>query len=572
MIFILIILLYLFGIKAKTPRMIQSQYLSISLDKDEPFEPIGNANYRIGQPALAVSPDGSNLVYVAREGVNTKLFKRPLDKFEAEPLAGTEGAFYPFFSPDGKWVGFFTKNELKKVSINGRNVVKITNVTNPYGIDWGMDDKIIISQRQGSLLSLVDASNGNLIMDYDISGSGISGGFPDILPGGEAVICSDFWARKGIYAIILSSSEKIEVLRYGTHARYIPGGYLVFVREGVVHLAEFDKNKLKITGPAIPILDNVRIESTTGAVQMDFSDNGTLVYAAGKSLLESNFVWKYRTGKEEYVDIPRAEYGHFQLSPDGDKLVVVIYGRIPEIYTYDFTKGIRSILTSEGDNKRPIWSPDSKSIIYKSKIENKFKIISKSILEQEKEKVLLEKDERINPIFLSLDGNYLTFDRSRGLYRINLKDNNISLLIEDNFQKILASLSRDGNYLTYLSDESGKFEVYVRPFPEADKKWQISLDGGDPSIWSKNRDELFYRNDSKFYVVSYTTEPEFKPSSPKLLFKGDYLNIAGMEFDVSPDGQKFLLLKSVDEDFDPSKLNVITNWFEELKEKMAAAK
>jgi len=190
-------------------------------------------------------------------------------------------------------------------------------------------------------------------------------------------------------------------------------------------------------------------------------------------------------------------------------------------------------------------------------------------LEPEKEKVLVEDDVNIYPEFLSLDGNFLTFSKMWNLYRINLKDISISPLIKDNFQTILSSLSRDGNYMTYLSDESGKFEVYVRPFPEADKKWQISFDGGDPSIWSKNRDELFYRNDSKFYVVSYTTEPEFKPSSPKLLFEGDYLNISGLEFDVSPDGQKFLLLKSVDEDFDPYKLNVITNWFEEVKRKMS---
>jgi Tol biopolymer transport system component len=544
----------------------QPAYYNIIPDKDAPFEPIGNANFRWGLPALAISPDGKTLVYVAKVGDDTMLYKRSIgSSFECEPLLGTEGAFHPFFSPHGDWAGFFTKTKLNKVSIDNGSVVAITDVKAPMGADWGVDGRILVSHEQGATLSFVDEDGDDLKKipireDEDILSSGL-----EILPDGKTALIADF-LRKGICTVDLETGEVNSILNNGMSPKYLTNGYVLFAKDGVLHIVKFDSKKLETIGPEEPVNINARIEAPMGRVQMDISDNGTLVYSPGISLLKSTFVWRYRTGEEKELDIDRKRFGHFRLSPDGRKLAVQVHGRKAEIWIYNNLDKLHPTARNIGEGRFACWSSDNNSIVYSSETDGTYRILRQSISGTDEPLELLTSQEPIYPEFLSFDDNYLVYFKNWDYYLKDLNDGKDRDLLVRDGQDTLPSLSRDGKYMVFLSDETGRFEVYVTPFPKADSIIPISSGGGDPPIWSKNKDELFYRNDTKWYQVSYTTDPEFKVIETNELFEGDYLNIIGSDFDVSADGEKFLLLKSVDESFDPYRLNVITNWFEELKQ------
>ena len=542
----------------------QSEYYQIIPDKDAPFEPIGNVSLRWGLPALTISPDGKMLVYVVKVNDDTMLYKRSIgSSFACEALLGTEGAFHPFFSPHGDWVGFFTKTQLKKVSVNNGSVVAICDVRNPRGADWSFDGRILISHEQGSTLSIVgedgdDMKTISLRRDNSVFQDG-----PEILPGGKTALIDDLY--KGIRAVNLETGVLSNTLINGTNPKYLRSGHVLFAKDDVLHIVKFDSRKLKKIGSEKAVNINARIEAPFGRVQMDVSNNGTLVYSPGESLLKSRFVWRYRNGEEQELDIERKQFGQFRLSPDGKKLAVQVGNRNPEIWVYNNLDRLRPIGRNIGEGNYPLWSNDSSSIVYMSESDGTFRILKQSISGTDKPLELHSAKEVIYPAALSIDDDSLVYGMNWDLYLKELSSGGERELLVRDGQDILLSLSSDGKYVVNLSDKTGRYEIYVMPFPEADRIVPISSSGGDTAIWSRNKDELFYRNDNKWYQVSYTTDPEFKVTETIELFEGDYLRIDGMDFDVSADGEKFLLLKNTDKNFDPYRLNVITNWFEELK-------
>jgi serine/threonine-protein kinase len=539
-----------------------SKYVNIYLEKNFAFEPIGNANFRWGQPALTISPDGKILVYVARIQDNTILIKHSLESFVSEPIKGTEGAFHPFFSPDCKWIGFFTKKELWKIKVTGSEAIKIIDVPLGMGADWGPDDRILFSQKEGAELIMVDSDGRNI---QKIPTKGSTYFFPDILPGGtHALVCT---ITDAIFVMDLSTGEMKRLLDEGIYAKYLNGGYILFSKDGDVFIAEFDRKKFEIIGQAKSVLDNIRIEALTGVFHIDVSNDGTLVFSEGKSLMESKFVWKHRSGKEEDVGYEGEVFGHYRLSPDGKKIAVVIHGRENHIWIYDIEKGVPERLTFNGDNTSCYWSPDNQRIAYRSRIDNQYKILLKSVSGNEEIQTLLSSEESMWLNGISPDNNYLIYNKnSNNIYKLNLQSGNTTLIRETDGPVSLGMISTDGKYFAYTMEKTGQYEVYILDLNKKIKPIQITFGGADPVIFSKNTKELFYRNDRRFYLITYSSGPEFDWNTPKLLFEGNYLNIWGMDFDVSPDGRKFLFLKSVDENFNLYKFNVITNWFSELKD------
>jgi Tol biopolymer transport system component len=225
-----------------------------------------------------------------------------------------------------------------------------------------------------------------------------------------------------------------------------------------------------------------------------------------------------------------------------------------------------------GEGFYPCWSNDNNSILYLSETNGTYRILKQSISGTDEPLELYISKELVYPEFLSLDDDCLVYLKNWDFHLKDLNDGGDRALLERDGQEMLSSLSRDGKYMAYVSDETGQFEVYVTPFPKADRIIPIASGGGDPPIWSRNKDVLFYRNDTKWYQVSYTTDPEFRVIEANELFEGDYLNINGSDFDVSAEEEKFLLLKSIDESYDPRRLNVIINWFEELKRRVPTKK
>jgi len=564
---LLILVLFWQSFMSKTISVNAPSYCEIIPDTNAPFEPVGNAPHTWGQPALAISPDGKTLVYVAKDidANDTILYKRVIgSSFASEPIQDTKAAFCPFFSPDGNWVGFFTLTKLKKVPINNGPVVSIADVQNPRGGDWSVDGKIWVGNKQGTKLAYV-AEDGEDLTELAIQGSQkFRTNCSEILPDGKTALLIDPY--KGINAVNLRTGMVHNVHTSGTHAKYLKNGFLLFVKDGVLHTAKFDINKRKIVGNELPVNNiKVRVETSLGCAQLDVSNDGTLVFAPGNSLLQSQFVWTDRTGNEQNLGIEAKAFGHFDLSPDGTKLAVQVGRRNAKIWVYTNLDDAHPVGTLIGDGTYPSWSSDGNSVVYTHENDGTYRILTQSFSGTDSPSELMADTEFIVPAAYLPEQGLLVFMNNVKLYLKDLNSHRRSELFKRDYQYSSTSLSRDMKYMAYLSDETGQFDCYVTEFPEPNHVVRVSTSGGDPIVFSKNTDELFYRNDAKFYQVSYTTEPGFDVNEITELFEGDYLNVSGIEMDVSADGDKFLLLKSVDEDFDPHRLNIITNWFEEFK-------
>ncbi|MFC1634692.1 protein kinase, partial [Planctomycetota bacterium] len=281
--------------------------------------PLGRAH-----PAIALSPDGSHLVYVAGVGDTTKLFLRLMSEFETRPIPGTEGAFHPFFSPDGRWVGFFTKDKLKKVSLLGGEPESLCDARNPRGASWGDDDTICFSENMGHTLTQVPAAGratAHLVAKVEPD-DGSMCYQPEILPGGKWVL---FSSGDGDIAVVsLKTKETKILLNNGYHARYLPTGHLVCARAGVLVAAPFDLATLKVTGDSVPVLEQVLLDSTYVTVQYAISGNGLLVYVPGDDTAKSIPAWVNRQNESELLPMPAQIYGTPKLSPDGKQLAIEV--------------------------------------------------------------------------------------------------------------------------------------------------------------------------------------------------------------------------------------------------------
>ena len=541
---------------------------NIVLPESAPIAPIGSAPLSIGRPALALSPDGTNFVYVADIGGNTQLYLRPMNQFEATPIPGTEGAYHPFFSPDGHWVGFFVGSEMKKISILGGAPVPICEAVNSYGASWGPQDRIVFSPNEGGTLSWISAVGGT---PQVLTEERPRYTWPEILPGGKAVLVSGS-ESSGIRVIFLDSGEEKTLIVNGENPRYLPTGYLVYTRDGRLQAAPFNLVNLKVTGTPVPILDNVRTEAPWGATQCTISNDGTLVYLLGLSEATSTLVWVDRRGSVEQLQFPVETYGTFQLSPDGQRLAIQVQSAKWNIWIYNLVRGSRSKLTLEGNNMSPIWTPDGKWVTFTSDRTGPYNLFMKSADGSGEIKQLAKNEITQHPYAWSPDGKLLAFTERTQAWDILLISINgkgkLQPFANTRFAEWGPTFSPDDQWIAYVSDEQGQYDVYVQPYPQTGERWRVSTEGGEEPVWSPNSNELFYRNGRKWMVVAYTTTPKFSTQVPQVLFEGDYINVGGRSYDVSPDDQRFLLLKSSEESMAQTQLNVVVNWFEELKRKV----
>jgi hypothetical protein len=311
----------------------------------------------VGRPSLALSPDGSKVAYVVVDGESTRIRLRGLAQADATSLAGTEGGFDPFFSPDGRWLAFFTAGKLKKVSLHGGDPVTLCEAINPWGGTWGEDDTILFSARGATELTRVAAAGGKAEVVFTPD----QRRWPQVLPGGEAVL---FTARGlgnpdflSLVAFFPGSGETKPLLEGGSFARYVPTGHLIYVRGGAVHAVPFDPERVEVTGAATVVLDGVRVERG-GAAQLSTSRDGTLVYAPGGAMNITELVWVDREGKVEPLGFPPLPFGSFRLSPNGRRLAAVVSERQPDVWIYDLERETRHKLAPESDSSSPIWAPD----------------------------------------------------------------------------------------------------------------------------------------------------------------------------------------------------------------------
>jgi serine/threonine-protein kinase len=550
---------------------------AISLPAGQQFPPDeGTA----GWPDLAVSPDGSVLAYVATtvDGAR-QLYLRPMDRSEVTAVPDTNGAVGPFFSPDGQWLGFFAGGELKKAPVSGGIPASLAGVLDSRGAAWSRTGTIVFPVaplKQG--LSAISDRGGAVKPLTQLRTAEANHRWPEFLPDGKAVLFVDGlpgnWINAKIVAQWIGTDDRRDVVERGTQPRYARSGHLVYARDGVLMAAPFDRQRLQISGTPVPMVEGVR-QGDNGEAQYSLSDSGTLVYITGH--LEDparQLVWVDRHGAEQLLPTPTRNYLCPRISPDGRRVAVGIEEQNKHIWVASVSTGTLTPLTSGGNyNRVPAWTPDGQRIAFSSNRGGQLGLFwqpadgSAGADRLKTAALMWPYDKSWSP-----DGRLIAFTNVADNGKLDIwvqriSDGHAQLVLGTAANEREPRFSPDGGWLAYSSDKSGRLEVYVRPYPGPGGDTPISTDGGMEPVWNpskRDRLELFYRNGRKMMVVDIVTQPTLAPGKPRLLFEGHYNgSFDSANYDVAPDGQRFLMLKPMDAPA-MTQINVVQNWFEEL--------
>jgi Tol biopolymer transport system component/predicted Ser/Thr protein kinase len=539
-------------------------------------------------PAVALSPNGTQLVYVAVEGSTQQLYLRALDSLDAKPIPGTEGASAPFFSPDGQWIGFFAQGKLTKASATGGSSQTLCDAALGEGGSWGPDDTIYFAPSNISGLWKVAASGGKPqeVTKPDRSKGDFSHRWPQVLPGGKAVLFTSRtgpgWEESNIVVQLLATGERRILVKGGNTGRYVPTGHLVYSRAGVLMAVPFDLTRLEVSDSPPTLLGEIVSEWTEGA-HYSLSASGSLAYVPDSpQRLQRRLAWVDRKGGVEPLPAPPRPYENPRISPDGRRVAVQIEEATIGIWVHDFSRATLTRLTTpDASSQAPFWTPDGKHIAYRATRAGFRNVFWNATDGTGTEERLTTGESAQTPSSWSPDGKLLAFidaDPTMGASISVLPlegDRKPQLFLRTKTSVRNPEFSPDGRWLAYESNESGRLEVYVQPFPGPGAKSQISTKGGEEPLWARNGRELFYRTGDKMMAVDITTQPTFTAGSPRLLFAGRYEQGPNYTpgYDVSPDGQRFLMVKPSEQaQAAPTQINVVLNWFEELKQKVPTAK
>jgi Tol biopolymer transport system component/predicted Ser/Thr protein kinase len=537
-------------------------------------------------PALALSPDGARLAYVARQGSTQQLYLRVMDSLDSKAIPGTEGAVSPFFSPDGQSLGFFAGGKLMRVSISGGPTLTIGDALNPRGASWGSQGKIAFGLAINSALLQVPDVGGTPQPLTRLEKGEPGHRWPEFLPGGKAVLFAAGanplnFTNAQVAVQSVGASERRN-LTLGMYPRYARSGHLVYAQGGNLMAVPFDLERLALTGPAVTVVDGVRQSPIDGDAQYSFSGTGTLIYASG-GLQDPRrkVVWVDRKGAEQVVTAPAHAYRSPRLSPDGRRIAVTIEESEDNIWLYDLTRETLTRLTLQGDlNLLGAWAPDGKRIAFQSNQEGTPNVFWQLADGSGGPERLTTSEYRRSPNSWSPDGQLLAFievnpTTGYDIWVLRLSDRKAQPFLRTQFNEGAPRFSPDGHWLAYISDESGRYEIYVQPYPGPGGKWQISTEGGTEPVWNPNGRELFYRSGDKMMAVEIATQHGFTAGKPWMLFQDEYVPTPATfpNYDVAPDGRRFLMLKPTEQTQSaPTQINVVLNWFEELKRRVPAGK
>jgi len=537
------------------------------------------------ETSIALSRDGTRLAYVAaQEGLDisaTRLYLRTMDNPEARPVPGTEGASAPFFSPDGQWVGFFSRTKMKKVSVGGGAIITLCDALGLYrGASWG-NNGIIVFNLNGTLgLFEVPASGGipkSLTSPDPTRGEGLLV-WPEFLPGARSVLfAAGSGPTLGTSAHIVVRSEQTGERREligGSSPQYASTGHLIYAQAGTLMAVPFDQKRLTLTNSPTPVLENIWQSPVYGMAQYSFSDTGSLIYlSGGLQGVQRKLVWVDRKGVEQPLSAPARSYRMPRVSPDGRRIVVG--GVDTDIWVYDLSRDTLTRLTFLGGNTA-VWSPDGKHVAFASNggkgNTNVYWQLADGSGTAEPLTTFAKNSHTVGS--WSPDGQHLALEEINpatgyDVWILSLSDHKTEPFLHTQFNEGAPEFSPDGRWLAYGSDESGRSEIYVQPFPGPGGKWQISTDGGTEPRWARDG-ELFYRSGDKMMGVETTLKPSFSAGKPKMIFEGRYVPTVATKanYDVTPDGQRFLMVKESKQESAATQINVVLNWFEELKQKV----
>jgi eukaryotic-like serine/threonine-protein kinase len=528
------------------------------------------------QPMPAISPDGRTIVYRARRNGVTQLFRRSIDALEPQPIPGTENATGPFFSPDARWLGFDSDGVLKRVSLEGGAPVPIAPAPGGTTATWLEDGEIVFATNTSRVLMRVPASGGTpvAITTLDQDRGDTLHLLPQALPGGQDVVFTIVVGAERHAAVLRLDTGAVHVLTAGTNARLVAGSYLVFARDGVLWAARFDAATRSLSGTPMPLSD--RIASTDNTVLHAAVGSDTLVYLPPQPGGPARqLVWVDRQGEHTPIDLDPRPYVRVGLAPDGVRLALAVEDdENTDIWVADPEKRTMSRLTFDPTiDTMPTWSPDGQRIAFRSERSGPgiFQRDAQGAGQLER---LTQTDGPIHsPYSWTPDGRTLLLAlfrsfRSQAIGSVSPPDPKVHVLLDGDFAQLDPQVSRDGRWMAYQSDETGRFEVYVRPFPDVDAgRWEVSTAGGTSPRWSPDGRELFYFDGAGLAAVRVSADGPFAAGAPARLFDiTPFGGRLGPDFEVAPDGQRFLfMLPAPTQAPRAVQLVLVQRWADELR-------
>jgi Tol biopolymer transport system component len=506
------------------------------------------------------------------------------------PFRGIDNAWFPFISPDGHWVGFFAdgaNGELKKVAITGGSPIPLCRFQGTArGASWGTDDTIVFATNDSTTgLMSVSAGGGEpkVLTRPDAAHGEQDHLFPVWLPDRRSVlytIATESSIENANVAVLdLGTGQSTTLIRGGSDAEYVHTGHLVYASAGTLRAVRFDPTRRSVLSDPVPVVEQI-LMLESGAADFRISEQGTLAYVpggrGGAMGPVRSIVWVHRQGGEEPIGAPPRTYAVPRLSPDGTRVALDIRDQERDIWIWDFGRKTLTRLTTKpiGDDV-PVWTPDGRRIAYSSGIGGARNLFWQAADGTGAAERLTTSPSPHVPTSFSPDGKALIFTEVNSKTGTDLMQLRLDgapkaePLIQTPFLETAADISPDGRWITYQSNESGRPEVYVRPFPKVDGgRVQISTGGGSKPAWSRNGRELYFlAPNTAMMVVPVQTSPTFTPGNASKLFDGPWFaQTAGRTYDVSPDGQRFLMIKDATADSTLAlPINVVVHWTEELK-------
>jgi Tol biopolymer transport system component/tRNA A-37 threonylcarbamoyl transferase component Bud32 len=550
---------------------------------------------------LAITPDGTRVVYIGANG--SQLFVRALDALEPTAIAKGAAPRHPFVSPDGQWVGFFDGNiALKKVSITGGPAVTVATIDGiTRGATWLPDDTIVFGTSNPTTgLQRVPAAGGTptVVTRPDRAQGELDHWWPKVLPGGRSVLFT-IMARTGgpdaaqVAVLDLETTTYKVLVRGGSDAHYATTGHLVYGTSGTLRAVAFDLARLETRGMPVPVVPEV-LTTSSGAVDAVVAADGILAYVSGGAgSVQRILVWVDRQGQETAIPVPPRPYSYPRITPDGKRIGLYVPDQEYDLWLWDLERTTLIRATFEpGIDAYPVWTPDGRRLIFSSDragIRNIFWQAADGTGAVER---LSESGSLQDPSAVSPDGTRVIFQEYTAangldLMELHLDDGSGSIespptrqrsagvtpLVQTPFSELNGAISPDGRWLAYQANDSGQFEIYVRPYPEVSRGlWQVSTGGGSRPAWSRTGQELFYVSPAGALMrVGVERGPTWAAGAPTKFLNEGYYTIpggnVGRTYDISPDGQRFLMIKAGGGSGLASapQIVVVQNWLAELK-------
>jgi Tol biopolymer transport system component len=567
----------------------------IELPQDISFDyylPEGQGLTRQGETLTAISPDGTKIVY----GANRQLYLRNLNDLNAIPIAGTdEDAASPFFSPNGQWIGYysFVDKQWKKININGGSPIKLCDAPDPHDATWTTNNTILFGRRDGRSIMSVSENGGNAEAVIEAGeGEGVYG--PRMLPGGEWVLFTlstantrpSSWEESQIAVQSLKTEDRKVLPLLGSDARYVPTGHIVYAQGDVLYAVAFDIDKMEVAGGQVSVVEGIQRGTLgiTGTAHYGFSDTGTLVYfgAGVQGSVESQeLVWVDSEGQEEPLSAEPNGYQFVRISPDGTQVALTISNEDvnDDIYIWDIAdKTLRQLTYDKAEDSFPLWTPDSKKIVFSSHRNGSNGIYIKAVDGTGEVELLSDQG---SPYSWADDGKILILVKDENIGMLPMEgDKSVKWLLQEEYRETLPQISPDGKWMAYLSYELGQSKIYICPFPDVKGgKWSIPTNRVASQRWSMDGRKILYWTRDALMSVTVETIPTFKLGKPEVILKRQAnwsysMGATLISWDIHPDDGRFLLIKPATiaaglptASLTP-KIIVKTNWFEELKEKV----